>query len=760
MIKVVKPIVEIEGDEMAQVMWRRIKALLIEPYLDMPIETYDLSAHNRDATSDAVTVDAAHAILRTGVGIKCATIAPDAARISELSLRRQLKGCNGVIRSILGGVMFREPVVCPGVPTIVPGWTKPIVVARHVFGDVQSATEIAAPGPGKLILRFEGKSANGEPASFERLVYDYPGPGVALAIYNTDESFRDFARGCLNYALAHRLPVVFTTKNTVLKLYDERFKKIFQQVFDEEFNDEFLRAGIAYEHRLIDDMVAAALRSEGGFLWACKNHDGDVQSDFVAQGFGSLGLMTSALVARGGTVVMTEAAHGTITRHYREHLLGRPTSTNPIASIVAWSRGLAHRAGLDAHTELARFAAQLEQACLEIVASGRMTRDLARLVGPNKEWLTTDQFLDAAAERLRLIRGGGREAPPKKQAARARTAGDIEGSMAMDGSMSCSVVICAHSMERWLDIREAVDSVKAQLAPAEEIVLVIDHNRNLYERSLKEFPDVTVIENREQKGLSGARNSGVAASNGEIVAFLDDDAVADKGWLKATAKAFENPSICGVGAVASPLWLGSRPPWFPDEFLWVVGCAYRGLQTGAVRNGLGCAMALRRAIFQRIGGFDPRLGRNGSLLPISCEETEFSLRAARAFPNASFVHAPDAAVDHKVPAARLTLNYFTLRCFAEGVSKARMARLSGSGSLATERGYVLRTLSRGVAKGVKDAVFKGDVWAGARALVIMVGLASTVAGYAWDTLGSALDGGGAARRRSPAAQIPEGRGLE
>lgn len=302
-------------------------------------------------------------------------------------------------------------------------------------------------------------------------------------------------------------------------------------------------------------------------------------------------------------------------------------------------------------------------------------------------------------------------------------------------AVSFSVVICAHSMERWSDIGEAVGSVLAQAAPADEIVLVIDHNRNLFERCQQELQHIKVIESCETKGLSGARNSGVAAAKGEIVAFLDDDAVADPGWLKAMAPLFENPSICGVGAVASPRWLGARPRWFPDEFLWVVGCAYRGLEAGVVRNGLGCAMGLRRSIFQRVGGFDPRLGRNGSTLPISCEETEFSLRAARVIPNAQFIYAPDAAVEHKVPVERLTFGYFLLRCFAEGVSKARVKRLAGGRSLATERAYVLRTLSGGSAKGIAEAVFRLDPWAGARAIAIMVGLASTVVGYAWESLG-------------------------
>jgi isocitrate dehydrogenase len=399
-IKVDNAIVDIEGDEMAQVIWRRIKTLLIHPNLELPLETFDLSVGNRDRTADAVTLDAAQAILRTGVGIKCATIAPDAARRAELSLRGPLKLCNATIRGVLGGVMFREPILCPGVPGIVARWTKPIVVARHTFGDVLSATEVAAPGPGRLTLRFEGKDADGAPTSFERLVFEFPGPGVALGMYNLDDSFRDYARACLGYGLKRGLPVVFSSKNTVLKLYDERFKPIFQEVFDSEFRPQFRNRQLTYEHRLIDDMVAATLKGEGGFLWACKNYDGDVQSDFVAQGFGSLGLMTSVMVARDGTVVMTEAAHGTITRHYREYQSGRSTSTNPIAAIFAWSRGLAHRAKLDDHAPLAAFAARLEQSCLDVVAAGLMTKDLAQLVGPSHPWLTTDAFLDHVCQRL------------------------------------------------------------------------------------------------------------------------------------------------------------------------------------------------------------------------------------------------------------------------------------------------------------------------------------------------------------------------
>jgi isocitrate dehydrogenase len=403
-IKIAHAVVDLEGDEMALVIWRRIKALLIEPHLDIALETYDLGILNRDRTADAVTREAAQAILRTGAGIKCATINPDASRRLEFGLGQHLKSCNGAIRGVIGGTIFREPIVSPGVPALVSRWTKPIIVARHGFGDLYSAVETAVPGAGKLTIHFEGVDASGAATKFERKVFDYPGPGVALAIYNLNDSFREYARACLSQGLARRLPVIFSTKNTVLKLYDERFKQIFQETFDDEFRNEFERCGLTYEHRLIDDMVAATLKGQGGFLWACKNYDGDVQSDFVAQGFGSLGLMTSALVARGGAVVMTEAAHGTITRHYRDHQAGRRTSTNPIASVFAWSRGLAHRADLDGHAPLGRFAERLEWACLDTVAAGVMTKDLAQLVGPRQGWVTTDEFLDQVAERLRQSR--------------------------------------------------------------------------------------------------------------------------------------------------------------------------------------------------------------------------------------------------------------------------------------------------------------------------------------------------------------------
>jgi isocitrate dehydrogenase len=412
-IKVSGTVVDLDGDEMARVIWARIKALLIKPYLDIPIETYDLGIRNRDQTADSVTREAAEAILRTGVGIKCATINPDASRRVEFALRQPLRSCNGIIRGLIGGVIFREPIIAPGVPALVPRWTQPIIVARHGFGDLYSAVETRVPGKGKLVVRFDGVDAEGVSTSFEHTVFDYPGPGVALAIYNLDESFREYARACLSYGIARGLPVVFSTKNTVLKLYDECFKQIFQEVFDGEFQGDFERQGLTYEHRLIDDMVAATLKGKGGFLWACKNYDGDVQSDFVAQGFGSLGLMTSILVTRGGAVVMTEAAHGTITRHYREYQAGRPTSTNPVAAILAWSRGLAHRAKLDGDAPLARFSVQLERACLDVVAAGLMTKDLAQLVGARQPWLTTEEFLDQVAERLRRTRAPGSGPAPR-----------------------------------------------------------------------------------------------------------------------------------------------------------------------------------------------------------------------------------------------------------------------------------------------------------------------------------------------------------
>jgi isocitrate dehydrogenase len=396
-IKVANPVVDIDGDEMTRIIWRLIKEKLIFPYLDIDLLYFDLSIENRDATEDRVTVEAAEAIKRVGVGVKCATITPDEARVEEFGLKQMWKSPNGTIRNILGGVIFREPIICRNVPRLVPGWTRPIVVGRHAFGDQYRATDFKVPGKGRLTIRFDGE--DGE--TIEHAVYDFPGAGVALAMYNLDDSIRDFARASLNYGLARNYPVYLSTKNTILKAYDGRFKDIFQEVYEKEFAEAFKAAGITYEHRLIDDMVASALKWSGGYVWACKNYDGDVQSDTVAQGFGSLGLMTSVLTTPDGRIVEAEAAHGTVTRHYREHQKGRETSTNSIASIFAWTRGLSHRAKLDGNAELARFAETLEKVAVDTVESGFMTKDLALLVGPDQRWLTTTGFLDKVDENLR-----------------------------------------------------------------------------------------------------------------------------------------------------------------------------------------------------------------------------------------------------------------------------------------------------------------------------------------------------------------------
>ena len=397
-ITVAKPIVELEGDEMTRIIWRVIKDRLILPYLDVELETYDLGIESRDATDDAVTVEAAHAIRRRGVGVKCATITPDEARVEEFGLKRMYRSPNGTIRNILGGTVFRQPILCRNVPRLIPGWTQPIVIGRHAFGDQYRATDFVVPGAGRLSMRFE--PADGGPAQdFE--VFDFPAGGVALGMYNLDDSIRGFARACMNYALGLGWPLYMSTKNTILKAYDGRFKDLFQEVFDTEFKDHFAAAGLAYEHRLIDDMVAAALKWEGGFVWACKNYDGDVQSDTVAQGFGSLGLMTSVLLTPEGDVVEAEAAHGTVTRHYRRHQAGEETSTNPIASIFAWTRGLWHRGRFDDTPDVQRFAETLERVCRETVEAGCMTKDLAVLVGPDQPWQTTNAFLDTLDERLR-----------------------------------------------------------------------------------------------------------------------------------------------------------------------------------------------------------------------------------------------------------------------------------------------------------------------------------------------------------------------
>lgn len=396
-IKVSGTVVELDGDEMTRIIWTFIKDKLIHPYLELPIEYYDLSVEHRDQTDDQVTIDAAHAIKKHGVGIKCATITPDEARVEEFKLKKMWRSPNGTIRNILGGVIFREPIIMNNVPRLVPGWTQPIIVGRHAFGDQYRATDFKFPGAGKLTIKFVGEDGT----EIEKEVFDAPGSGIAMAMYNLDESIGDFARASFNYGLTRNLPVYLSTKNTILKAYDGRFKDIFQEIFDAEFKAEFEKSGLIYEHRLIDDMVAAALKWSGGYIWACKNYDGDVQSDTVAQGFGSLGLMTSVLMTPDGKTVEAEAAHGTVTRHYREHQKGNETSTNSIASIFAWTRGLAHRAKLDTNAELAKFAATLESVCVDAVQSGYMTKDLALLVGPDQKWLSTTGFLDKIDENLK-----------------------------------------------------------------------------------------------------------------------------------------------------------------------------------------------------------------------------------------------------------------------------------------------------------------------------------------------------------------------
>ena len=400
-IKVANPVVEIDGDEMTRIIWQAIKDKLIHPYLDLDLEYYDLGVENRDATEDRVTVEAAEAIKRVGVGVKCATITPDEARVKEFGLKKMWRSPNGTIRNILGGVIFREPIICKNVPRLVPGWTQPIVVGRHAFGDQYRATDFRFPGKGKLTIKFVGEDGQ----TIEHEVFDAPGSGVAMAMYNLDDSIRDFARASLNYGLSRGFPVYLSTKNTILKAYDGRFKDIFQEIYDAEFKDQFAAKKIWYEHRLIDDMVASALKWSGGYVWACKNYDGDVQSDTVAQGFGSLGLMTSVLTTPDGKIMEAEAAHGTVTRHYREHQKGKATSTNSIASIFAWTRGLGHRAKLDDNAELKRFAETLEKVCVDTVESGFMTKDLALLVGHEQGWLTTQGFLDKVDENLQKAMG-------------------------------------------------------------------------------------------------------------------------------------------------------------------------------------------------------------------------------------------------------------------------------------------------------------------------------------------------------------------
>ncbi|HLZ78744.1 MAG TPA: NADP-dependent isocitrate dehydrogenase [Sphingomonas sp.] len=395
-IKVKTPVVEIDGDEMTRIIWEWIRERLIKPYLDIDLEYYDLSVQKRDETNDQITIDSANAIKKYGVGVKCATITPDEARVKEFNLKKMWKSPNGTIRNILGGVVFREPIVMRNVPRLVPGWTDPIVVGRHAFGDQYRATDFRVPGPGKLRMIWEGTDGQ----RIEEEVFDYPSAGVAMGMYNLDDSIRDFARASMNYALDRKWPLYLSTKNTILKAYDGRFKDLFAEVFEAEFADRFKAAGIIYEHRLIDDMVASALKWSGKFVWACKNYDGDVQSDTVAQGFGSLGLMTSVLMSPDGKTIEAEAAHGTVTRHYRMHQQGKATSTNPIASIFAWTQGLQFRGKFDNTPDVVRFAETLEKVCIDTVQGGQMTKDLAILVGPDQNWMTTEQFFDAIVTNL------------------------------------------------------------------------------------------------------------------------------------------------------------------------------------------------------------------------------------------------------------------------------------------------------------------------------------------------------------------------
>ena len=397
-IKVEGTVVELDGDEMTRIIWQFIKESLILPYLDINLDYYDLGMENRDATDDQVTIESAHAIQKHGVGIKCATITPDEARVEEFGLKKMWKSPNGTVRNILGGVIFREPIIISNVPRLVPHWTKPIVIGRHAFGDQYKATDFLVPSAGKLTMTFVPADGS-KPVEYN--VFDFPSSGIAMGMYNMDESIRDFARASLNYGLNRNFPVYLSTKNTILKAYDGRFKDIFEEIFQAEFKTAFDAAGIWYEHRLIDDMVAMSLRMEGGYVWACKNYDGDVQSDTVAQGYGSLGLMTSVLMTPDGKIVESEAAHGTVTRHYREHQKGRATSTNPIASIFAWTRGLAHRAKLDNNDELAAFCATLERVCIETVESGKMTKDLSLLISKDAPWQTTQDFLASIDENLK-----------------------------------------------------------------------------------------------------------------------------------------------------------------------------------------------------------------------------------------------------------------------------------------------------------------------------------------------------------------------
>ncbi|MDP2698669.1 NADP-dependent isocitrate dehydrogenase [Thalassospira sp.] len=397
-IKVANPVVELDGDEMTRIIWDFIKTKLILPYLDIDLKYYDLSVEKRDETNDQITIDAANAIKQYRVGVKCATITPDEERVTEFNLKKMWKSPNGTIRNIIGGTVFRQPIICSNVPRLVPGWTQPIVIGRHAFGDQYRATDFKVPGAGKLTIKFQ-PADGGEPIEHE--VFDFPSSGVAMSMYNLDDSIIGFARACMNYGLTLGWPVYLSTKNTILKAYDGRFKDLFEQVYQEEFADKFKAAGITYEHRLIDDMVACAMKWNGGFVWACKNYDGDVQSDTVAQGFGSLGLMTSVLMTPDGQTVEAEAAHGTVTRHYRQHQQGKETSTNPIASIFAWTQGLKYRGQFDNTPDVVKFAETLEKVCVDTVEAGFMTKDLALLIGPNQKWLTTTQFLDKLDEGLK-----------------------------------------------------------------------------------------------------------------------------------------------------------------------------------------------------------------------------------------------------------------------------------------------------------------------------------------------------------------------
>ncbi len=401
-IKVKTPVVELDGDEMTRIIWAFIKEKLILPYLDVDLKYYDLGIEKRDETDDQITIDCAEAIKEYGVGVKCATITPDEERVEEFGLKSMWRSPNGTIRNILGGTVFREPIICQNVPRLVPGWTHPIVIGRHAFGDQYRATDFVVPGKGKLTMKFEPEDGS---EVIEREVFDFPGGGVAMSMYNLDDSIRDFARACMSYGVQRKWPVYMSTKNTILKAYDGRFKDLFQEVFEAEYEEQYKRLGLIYEHRLIDDMVACALKWEGEFIWACKNYDGDVQSDTVAQGFGSLGLMTSILMTPDGKTVEAEAAHGTVTRHYREHQKGNETSTNPIASIFAWTGGLKHRGRMDKTPDVTKFAETLEKVCVETVESGAMTKDLAILIGPEQKWLTTNQFLEALDTNLQKAMG-------------------------------------------------------------------------------------------------------------------------------------------------------------------------------------------------------------------------------------------------------------------------------------------------------------------------------------------------------------------